>query len=164
MAAPTFLQLVNGAFKRVAAAVTSAADSIVATDATGKIDASFMPAGFGQNTITANAGEALSANDLVYMNAAGTVMKADATTTGKQAIGFVKSAVSNGASATVYTSGNAMTGLTGLTPGARQFLATTAGTRTATAPSTTGNIVQVIGYAVSATSLLFEPEEPIELT
>ena len=67
----------------------------------------------------------------------------------------------NAATATIYTSGNHLTGLTGMTPGARQYLATTAGARTETAPSTANNVVQMVGVASSASSLIFEPEEPV---
>ena len=89
--------------------------------------------------------------------------KADATSAGKEAHGFVLAAVASGASGTVYPEENVLTGLSGLTPGARQFLAATAGTRSETAPSTSGNAVQIVGVALSATELLFRPETPITL-
>ena len=87
--------------------------------------------------------------------------KADATTAGKEAHGFVLSAASSGASATVYFEG-ANTGVTGLT-GGNVFLSTTAGGCTNTAPSATGNVVQRVGIAVGATELNFEPQQPINL-
>jgi hypothetical protein len=89
----------------------------------------------------------------------GGVRKADATAVGKEANGFVRSAVANAATATVYLPGNEMA-LTGLTPGTRYYLsATTAGGYTATSPSATGNVSMSIGVAVSATEMIFDPED-----
>jgi hypothetical protein len=170
MAAKKYLAWVAGTIKRATAIVVSAGAAndgdLVALDAAGKLDASVMPAGFGQTTIAATASEALAANDLVNLwNDGGTlkVRKADATTVGKEVHGFVTAGVANAATATVYAPGNVMVGLSGLTPGARQYLATVAGTRTEASPSATGNVSQCIGIAAGATSILFEPEEPIEL-
>ncbi len=168
MPAKRFLGLVAGRLKQIAAVVVSAGagndGDLVALDAAGKLDASVLPAGVGQNSITATASEALAANDLVNIyNVAGTLTmrKADATIEGKECYGFVKAAVANAAIGTVFTSGNILTGLTGLTPGARQYLSTTTGARTETPPSAAGNVVQMIGVAAGATSIAFEPEEPI---
>lgn len=170
MAAKRILQLIGGRLKAVTATIVSAGvandGDIPCLDATGRLDVSTMPIGIGQNTVTATASEALSAFDLVNVyNNAGTpsVRKADATVEGKEANGFVKAAVANGASATIYAPGNILTGLTGMTPGARQYLHTTAGQRTETPPSTTGNVVMMLGVASSATTMIFEPEEPVTL-
>jgi len=169
MPAKKFLRHVAGRVKEVSAVVVSAGagndGDIPALDATGKLDASLLPAGLGQNTIAVTTSEALAANDLVnvYDNT-GTpaVRKADATVEGKECNGFVKSGYASSASATVYLSGNAITGLSGLTAG-RRYLSTTAGQSTATPPSGSGNVVQKIGDAFSATAIAFEPEEPITL-
>lgn len=135
----------------------------VILDGSGKIDSTMMPTGVGADTATITASEALSAGDLVNVhNSTGAkVRKADATTSGKEAHGFVLSSVSNGASATVYFEGS-NTGVSGLTPG-RQYLSTTAGLATATAPSGSGNVVQVVGFATSATALNFNSGTPIVL-
>lgn len=45
----------------------------------------------------------------------------------------------------------------GLTPAATYYLHTTSGQISTTAPATVGNIVQEIGYALSSTSLWFNP-------
>jgi len=74
---------------------------------------------------TYTAGEALAARDLVYISAAGTVMKADANAEAKAAVGFVQSAISNGASGTVIFNDGKITGFTGLTNNARYFLSNT---------------------------------------
>lgn len=141
------------------------AGKLVKLDAAGKIDATMMPAGIAAEVRTIQASENLAAGDLVNIhNAAGPrVRKADAAAAGKEAHGFVLQAVTSGASATVYPEENVLSGLTGLTPGARQFLSTTAGTRTETAPSTAGQVAQIIGVALSTTEILFRPETPITL-
>lgn len=168
MAIQKFLSLAAGRITEVLAIITSAGagdeGKIPALDASGKLDASFMPAGFGSNTISVVASEALAANDLVnFWNDTGIikVRKADGTSVGKEVHGFVKSAVSSSATATVYTAGNSITGLTGLTPGARQYLSTTPGLRTETPLSASGNIHQLIGIASSDTTIAFDPEEAI---
>lgn len=164
MPAKKYLSFLSGRNREVSGVVVSTGATndgdLVALDAAGKLDESVLPAGVGVNTVSATASENLSANDLVNIHAGG-VRKADATTEGKEAHGFVKSSVSSAAAATIYLPGDTITGLTGLTQGARYFLSTTAGLTTDTAPSATGNVAQMIGIANSTTSIIFEPEEPI---
>lgn len=156
-----------GGFAERAAIVSSAGagdtGKIPALDAAGRLDTSMMPVGIGADTQVITASEALAAGDLVNVwNSTGAkVRKADATVAGKRADGFVLAAVSSSASATVYFEGT-ITGLTGLTAG-EQFLATTAGTATATAPSSSGNVAQRVGVATSTTTLNFEPGPAITL-
>lgn len=144
---------------------TGAGDSgkLPALDGTGKLDQTFMPVGIGPDTQVITASEALSAGDFVNVwNSTGTkVRKADATTSGKHAHGFVLAAVSNGAAATVYFEGTD-TGVTGQT-GGDVFLQTTAGTAGSTAPSASGNVQQCIGVATSATTINFQYNRPIVL-
>ena len=168
MPAQKFINIVAGIWTQIASVDTSAgagdAGKIVALDADGKINANMMPTGIGAETATITASEALSAGNLVNVyNNGGTpnVRKADATTAGKEANGFVLASVSSSASATVYTEGM-ITGLSGLTPGP-QFLATTAGASTVTAPSGSGNVVQRVGVATSTTTLAFSPLNPATL-
>lgn len=170
MPAKKFISLIAGRFREVAGTIvsTGAADdgALVALNAAGKLDPSVMPDGIGANTVPAIATEALSANDLVnvYDNAGvASVRKADATVEGKECNGFVKAAYANAAPVTVYGSGSVMSGLAGLTTGARQYMSVVAGARTAVPPSAAGNVVQKIGEAMSATSIAFEPEEPVTL-
>lgn len=170
MPAKKFISLVSGRLKEIAGVVVSAGaasdGALAALDASGKLDASLMPAGIGANTVPATATEALNANDLVnvYNNAGvASVRKADATVEGKECNGFVKAAFANGAAATVYGSGSVMSGLAGLTTGDRQYLGIVAGVRTTVPPSAAGNVVQKIGEAMSATTIAFEPEEPVTL-
>lgn len=168
MAAKKFLRLVSGAFTEIFATVTSAgaADdgNIVALDATGRLDTSVMPVGIGADTALIAASEALSAGDWINVwDSAGVpkVRKADATTPGKEAHGFVLAAVTSGASATVYFEGT-NTQVTGQTAGP-VYLQTTPGTGGATVPSGSGQIVQEIGFAVSATAVNFQSQLPVTL-
>ena len=118
----------------------------------------------GADTSSIVSSENLAAGNLVNIwNNAGTanVRKADATVAGKEAHGFVLSAVTAPAAATVYFEGS-NTGVTGLTPGP-QFLATTAGLCTATAPAASGNVVQRVGFATSATKVNFQSQTPVGL-
>ncbi|MDP2786259.1 MAG: hypothetical protein Q8O38_16950 [Sulfurimicrobium sp.] len=140
------------------------AGKIVALDAAGKIDNSMMPTGIGADTASIVTSENLAAGDLVNVyNVAGTATarKADATTAGKEAHGFVLAAVTSPAAATVYFEGS-NTAVTGLTPGV-QFLATTAGGATVTCPAAAGNVAQKVGIATSATNLNFEAQQHIVL-
>lgn len=139
------------------------AGKVVALDGAGRIDSTMMPTGIGADTASITASEALAAGDFVNIhNSSGAkVRKADATTAGKEAHGFVLSSVSNGASATVYFEGT-NTGVSGQTPGP-VFLSTTAGTATSTAPSSSGNVVQRIGFATSATAINFQSGVPVTL-
>lgn len=139
------------------------AGKIPALDAAGRLNNNMLPTGIGADTAGITASEALAAGDLVNVwNNAGAfnVRKADATT-GKEAHGFVLSAVSSSASATVYMEGS-NTGKSGMTAGT-QYLSTTAGATQAAAPTGTGQMVQRVGVATSATVLNFEPQAPVVL-
>ena len=55
-----------------------------------------------------------------------------------------------------------ISGYTSLTPGAKQFLsATTTGAFSTTVPSGTSDLVQLVGWAKSATELFFIPQAPM---
>lgn len=139
------------------------AGKTVALDGAGRIDSTMMPVGIGADTASIQASENLAAGDFVNIhNSSGArVRKADATTAGKHAHGFVLASVSSGANATVYFEGT-NTAATGQTPG-DVFLQTTAGLGGGTAPSSSGNVVQRLGVATSATSVNFEAGTPIVL-
>ncbi len=168
MAAKKFLRYVNNIITEVFGVQTSAgaanAGDMVALDDTGRIDNSMMPVGIGADTAVIDASEGLAAGDWVNVwNDAGTakVRKADATTAGKEVNGFVLAAVTSGNPATVYFEGT-NTQVSGQTPGP-VYLQTTAGTGGATAPSASGNLVQQVGVALSATSVNFERGTPVVL-
>lgn len=113
---------------------------------------------------TYTAGEAISARDLVYVSASGTVMKADANTAGKRAVGYAPSAISNGATGTIVFHTGKITGFSGLTAGEMYFLSnSTAGGVALFSALTygTGDIQQFVGMAESTTVLRFEAGDTI---
>jgi hypothetical protein len=159
--ADKYLALSSGQVIEVEATVTSAgagdAGEIPALDGTGKLDSTVMPASVGASTKSVVCTEDLSAGDIVNLyNDGGTikVRKADADGS-KPAHGFVLSGYTSGQSATVYGEGSMNTQLSGMTPGARQYLSDTAGGVTETAPSDSGDLVQYVGTAWSPTELRF---------
>jgi hypothetical protein len=139
------------------------AGEIVALDSTGRLDQSMMPVGIGPDVSLIQASENLSAGDFVnvYNDSGAKVRKADATTTGKFAHGYVLASVNSGNNATVYFEGS-NTQVSGATPG-EVFLSTVAGGFTSTAPSSSGNVVQRLGVAISATEINFERTLPYVL-
>ncbi len=167
MAAKKFLRLVNGVLTEIFGVQASAgagnAGDLVSLDDSGRIDNSMMPVGIGADTSTISASETLAAGDWVnvWNNSGAKVRKADATTAGKEAHGFVLAAVTSGNPATVYFEGT-NTQVSGQTPGP-VFLQTTAGVGGPTVPSASGNVVQQIGVAVSATAVNFERSVPVTL-
>lgn len=168
MAAQKFIRNDAGSLKETPALQVSTgvsdAGKIPALDENGRLDSTLMPVGFGSDVAEVVTSESLSAGDFVNIwNSAGTfkVRKADASVEGKEAHGFVVSAFISGASAKVYFE-ETNTQVTGQVPG-RVYLSTTAGQGSTTAPTTAGNIVQIIGFAVSATSINFQYNQPIVL-
>lgn len=167
MAGNKYLKNLAGTVTEEAAIQTSAgagdAGKIPAVDSTGRFDTSFMPTGVAADTASITTSEALAAGDLVNIhNSSGAkVRKADASTTGKEAHGYVIASALISTSATVYFEGtNAQ--VTGLTPGV-QYLSTTPGLSTSTAPSAAGQTVQRVGFATAATALNFQSNLPITL-
>lgn len=154
----------NGSQLEYAGKSTSAgagdAGEFVILGAGGKLDLTVLPNGVGADAITAVAGEALAAGDFVYITAGGSVMKADATTFAKRAMGYVITSVLNAGTATVFFD-ESNTALTALTAGSKYFLSATAGLATLTAPTTAGQFVQCLGIATSTTSLHVNLQEPI---
>lgn len=139
---------------------------IPALDSAGLLDSSFMPVGVGADTAPITASEALTAGDFVniHISSGIKVRKADATTAGKEADGFVLASVSSSATATVYFRGS-NTAVSGLTAGTEYVLSTTAGgvLAVASAPTGTGKVNQRLGKAASANVLNFQRGMPITL-
>lgn len=171
MAGNKYLSNNAGTITEVAASQSSAgvgdAGKIPALDSTGKLDSSMMPVGIGAETDIIPASENLAAGDLINIwSSASTVKcrKADGSTSGKQADGFVLAAVTSGSNATVYRVSQLNNQKTGMTPGNKQFLSVTVpGGTQETAPTGTGQTVQIVGSARSATELIFLPGTPIVL-
>lgn len=136
------------------------ANKLIRTGSDGKLDPSLLPTGVGADALTVIATEDLSAGDFVNIHTGG-VRKADASTPGKEADGFVLDAVLSGQPATVYFEGR-NSALTGLTVGERYYLsAVTPGAVTAVAPAAPGTVVQYLGRASTTTSIAFEATDGI---
>lgn len=134
-------------------------------DASGRIDNSVLPVGIGADTAQIVASETLAAGDLVNIwNDAGTAKarKADGSTSGKEAHGFVLSGFASAATATVYFEGTNTQGAA-LTPGVQFLSDTVPGKTQASAPLGAGKIVQRVGFALSATEINFDADQPIIL-
>ena len=169
--ADKFLKNSNGNIAEQEVITTSAGagdtGKIAGLDATGRFDASMMPVGVVPDVKLLTASENLAAGDYVNIWDDGgitKVRKADATSVGKRAHGYVLAVALLGNQASVYFEGlnNQVSGLTG---GGLQFLsAANPGLTTSTPPSdTTGYIVQKIGISLSATEIATEISSPIVL-
>jgi hypothetical protein len=162
-----YIANVTGQLTEIAGISTSSgagdAGKIPQLDGTGRLDATLMPVGLGADTQAIVTSEALAAGDYVNIhNSSGAkARKADATTAGKEAHGFVLAAFGSGATATVYMEGT-NTQVTGQTAG-RVYLSTTAGAGTATPVSGAGQVSQVIGFATSTTTVNFHSGDTVVL-
>lgn len=142
------------------------AGKIPALDSGGKLDSTLMPTGIGAETLSIEASETLVAGDFINIwddSSVAKVRKADATTSGKPAHGFVLVGVTAAQQAAVYTTGHndQLSAMIGGTP---MFLSeATPGAATSTPPSTAGNLVQYIGVAASTSLLPFEPTHGVVL-
>lgn len=116
-----------------------------------------LPTGVGPDTQTLPSTENLAAGAFVNVWSNGgvpSVRNADASTTGKQADGFVLSAVTSPANALVYFNGN-NNSITGATAGRVWLSDTTPGGYRATAPTGAGKIAQPLGVATAAANINF---------
>lgn len=117
------------------------------------------------NARTITASENLAAGDWVniWISTGIKARRADASTSGKRAHGFVLTAATSGNAATVYVAG-INSAVSGATPGADAFLSdTTPGGYVSTAPTGSGKTVQYIGPILSATEIAYEPTMPVVL-
>lgn len=167
-----FLTIATNGVKRLVTAIkvstgVASANQIISTDDTGKISSTFLPTGIGGEA-TANllASEAIAAGDFVNIfNNAGvaTIRKADASNN-RPANGFCLTAIANAATGIVNLRGE-NNALTGIISGTVYYLsATNAGKAVDASPSANGNIIQTLGYGLRSTSILYEFDEPIEIS
>lgn len=141
------------------AGVANAGDLVGLGD-DGKLDPTVLPPGLGETVYSVIASEALNAGDFVQIfDDGGTpkARKADATTVGKECFAYVLDNANLAETVNVHYEG-VNSALTGLTPGASYYLATTAGAATNTPPSAAGSVVQFLGRAISTSELMFEPD------
>jgi hypothetical protein len=170
MTVQRYFTYVNGELTWALAVVTSAGagDALkhVALDSSGRLDASVMPAGIGANTKVIPASEAIGAGKFVnYWDNAGTInVRLADNSNVRPAQGFVTSAVSSGANATVYPLGVENTALTGLTLASRYFLGTAGGVVISTSiPTTSGTIIQFLGVSSSTTGIVTTSDQYIKV-
>jgi hypothetical protein len=162
------IQLVAGKLTQVEATVVSAgagdAGEVVALDASGKLDVSVLPTGVGPDVKIILASEAIGAGKYVniYDNAGTANIRLADNSNSRPAHGFVKDAVASAANGTVYFEG-ANDDLTGLTSGARQYLATAGGVTVTPPVFPAATIHQLVGSAVSATEINTDIEDCIVL-
>lgn len=159
--------LVAGREKMVEGLVVSTgasdAGKIPAVGSDGKLDLTLMPNGVGPLVITGTVNEALSAGDYVnIVPTTGNIRLADATND-RPAHGFVKAAYAIAATATVYLRTGINDAVSGMTPGARQYLSAS-GARTETVPALPSEVIhQFLGVAKSATVMVVDIEDEIVL-
>ncbi len=122
-----------------------------------------------------NTGNTINIASPVYVSGTSNAIMAQADTQNTVRVaGLAESTTNNGAPMEVISDGvfvattgewDTVTGDSGgLTPGSDYWLsATTAGKLTTTAPDSTGNFVQRVGHALSATELEIEVGQPIKL-
>lgn len=158
----TYLYL-DGATPKTKAPITTSAGAadagkIIALNAQGDLDATMLPPGIGDDTASVVASEVLSAGDFVNIwNDAGTAKcrKADASTFGKHAHGFILEGVDADSTAEIYFEGT-NNQVSGAIPGDVLLSASTPGGFTSNPPSASGQVVQRLGVAISATEINVE--------
>lgn len=157
----------NGTIELVSAITSSAggadANKVIATNASGKLDATLLPPGVEIQVETMTTSEDITAGDFVniYDNAGTrTARKAVANDATKIACGFVLASSTTGNNADVYTKG-VNTAVAGEESTKYYLSSTTPGASTSTAPTdTSGHFQQVLGIGVG-TGILFEFDDPI---
>lgn len=134
------------------------AGKIPALNSSGKLAESMMPTGIGADTATIATSENLAAGDFVNIYDDGgtpTARKADASTAGKEAHGYVLASTTAPGNAEVYFEGS-NDQVSGVTAGKVYLSAVSPGGFVTTPPSGSGNVVQQLGVGTSATSINVE--------
>ena len=109
--------------------------------------------------VTLTAGENVAFGDIVYIKSDGKLWKADQSSAGKFPAQYMSTAtISANATGVFCRNGIASNASWTWTVGSANpiYLSTTGG-MTQTAPSSTGNVIQVLGHALSATLIDFNP-------
>jgi hypothetical protein len=105
-----------------------------------------------------NAGATIAQWEAVYIGSSSTYLLADANGSGTYpAVGLAVAGYSSTNAAIVVCRGTVRNDAWNWTPGGNIYLSVTAGALTQTAPSTTGDKVQVIGVALTADIMLVNP-------
>jgi hypothetical protein len=159
---------VNGLLKRLVGTDTpdgtpaNDAGRIPILNAGGQLDAGFVPVA-GSTYAATNGATVLTGGEALTFVAGVTVL-ADADDVTLPVMGFASAGAAAAAAVEVITPGHVVSGLSGMTPNARQYLSLTAGGITEDVSAyVAGNGVQYLGRAISATELMFQPADIIEL-
>lgn len=146
----------------IASAGAGSSGKVVALDASGKLDVTVIPASVAPNSLVIVTTELIAAGALVNVtNVSGKKARNADAATGRVAHGFTISGAASGGNCTVFFGGQ-ITGLTGKTPGAFQYLGA-AGALTETPPVAAGSILQTVGVADDTVSVAFDAQPPITL-
>jgi hypothetical protein len=117
--------------------------------------------GYSGFTVTATAGAAIAAGDICYMASTGKYVGSGAgqASTMPAVVMAVTAAAGDGSTFTAMVLGFYKKSAWNWTPGAILYASeATVGAIKNTAPATSGNRVQVVGFAVSATVVFFKPD------
>lgn len=165
-----FLTVTNG-IPTLTQAITSSTgasdgNKSISTDSSGKLHSSFLPTGVELQTVVYPTSENLAAGDFVNIfNSSGTptARKADATN-GRRAMGYVLTAVTSPANATVYLSGTNTAVTVAATQVGDVYLAATGGFSTSTPSPGVNVILQRLGSVTGTNAIVFESDPVIALT
>lgn len=105
----------------------------------------------------------VSVGDLVYMTGSLSADRADNSDISTALVAAVVTSKPTSTTATVIFSG-VISGYEGLTPGARVFLGSTGGIiESGSLPTSPGSVIKRVGIAISATAIVFAPNQAIIL-
>jgi len=114
-------------------------------------------------TVRNDTGSNMTALDLVYISGSSggvpqvVLADADGSATSSKMLAILSENINNGASGAAIVYGY-ISGLSSLTTAGIYYVHTTEGDITNTAPTGTGDIVRIVGYALSTTELWFDPD------
>jgi hypothetical protein len=111
-------------------------------------------------TLSATAGETVALGDVCYLKSDGKFWKADADAqaTADGMLAMATAAISADATGVFLLQGLYRDDTWTWTVGGKLYVGATAGNPTQTAPSTTGQIQRIVGYALSADVAYFGPD------
>lgn len=115
---------------------------------------------------TLNSAGAVTAGELLYYTSSSncTQTDADAESTSKGMLGVTLTSTAGVGSIRIALPGSFIRNdAWAWTPGAKLYVSTTAGAMTETAPSGTGDVVRVVGFAISADTMYFYPGDTVVL-